>query len=195
MVSSDAGAGPARGGHEDVERVVLVDPQDRALGTSEKLAAHREGGRLHRAFSVFLFDAGGRVLLQQRAACKYHFAGRWANACCGHPRPGETVTGAAERRVREELGVAVTLRPAFAFLYEAHDAASGLSEREYDHVLLGRLDAAPAPAPEEVQAVGWWEPGALRRDLEAHPDRYAPWLSEALRRVGARGLLPRARRR
>ena len=124
----DAAAAEARA---DAEQVVLVDEGDRAIGAAEKLSAHRDGGRLHRAFSVFLFDAQGRVLLQRRAVAKYHFPLLWTNACCGHPRPGEGVVEAARRRVREELGVAVTLRPAFAFVYAAEDPATGLVEREW----------------------------------------------------------------
>src|SRR5687767_11187246 len=93
--------------------LVLVDEHDRPLGTAEKLAAHQRGGTLHRAFSVFLFNDAGRMLLQQRAAGKYHFGGLWTNACCSHPRPGEAVEDAARRRVREELGVDVPLTHAF----------------------------------------------------------------------------------
>lgn len=172
-----------------VERVVLVDEQDRELGTLEKLAAHRNGGRLHRAFSVFLFDDHGRTLLQRRAAAKYHFPRRWTNACCGHPRPGEAVRAAAERRVREELGVDVTLRPAFTFLYHAVDAETGLAERELDHVLVGRLQAEPRPTPEEVEAVAWHDPAEVLRQAMEAPSRYTPWLPEALAQLLRLGLL------
>ena len=94
------------GGHE---LVVLIDPQDREIGQMEKLAAHREG-RLHRAFSVFVFNAKGELLLQQRAATKYHSASLWTNTCCGHPRPGETLVAAGERRLKEEMGLSIPLR-------------------------------------------------------------------------------------
>jgi len=171
------------------ERVVLVDAQDRAIGTAEKLAAHREGGRLHRAFSVFLFDDEGNVLLQQRAAAKYHFPLLWTNACCGHPRPGEEVLAAARRRVEEELGVEVDLHPAFAFVYVAEDAVSGLTEHEYDHVLVGRLGQPPVSCPDEVAAVAWWGPAELLRDVTLRPDRYTPWFRQALGELEARGLL------
>ncbi len=171
------------------ERVVLVDEEDRAIGAAEKLAAHHDGGQLHRAFSVFLTDAAGRMLLQQRASKKYHFPLLWTNSCCGHPRPGEGVEQAARRRVREELGVDVELERVFAFIYVAEDAASGLTEREYDHVLLGRLEVDPAPAPEEIEAVAWWTPEDLRADVEAKPDRYTPWFRQALTQLETRGLL------
>ncbi len=171
------------------EQVVLVDEQDRSIGTAEKLAAHRDGGRLHRAFSVFLFDASARMLLQQRAAAKYHFPLLWTNACCGHPRPGETVPDAAQRRVREELGVDVRLRPVFSFVYIAEDVPSGLTEREYDHVLVGRLQAEPAPSPDEIAALAWREPAELLRDVTAQPALYTPWFRKALPQLERRGLL------
>jgi isopentenyl-diphosphate delta-isomerase len=176
-------------GTPSLERVVLVDENDRAIGTAEKLAAHRDGGRLHRAFSVFLFDAAGRMLLQQRAASKYHFPSLWTNACCGHPRPGEELVAAARRRVLEELGVVVALRPAFSFVYVAEDAPSGLTEREFDHVLVGRLDAPPAPSADEIAALDWREPAALLRDIETRPGRYTPWFRQALPQLAGRGLL------
>jgi len=168
---------------------VLVDEHDRAIGSTGKLDAHRDGGRLHRAFSVFLFDTAGRMLLQQRAATKYHFPLLWTNACCGHPRPGESVADAARRRVREELGVDATLRPAFAFVYVARDDRTGLTEREYDHVLTGVLDSAPVPDPEEIQAVDWRDPAALRADVGARPEVYTPWFRVALDQLAGRGLL------
>lgn len=173
---------------ESREQVILVDDHDRSIGVSGKLDAHRDGGRLHRAFSVFLFDQQGRMLLQRRAAQKYHFPMLWTNACCGHPRPGEAVLEAARRRVFEELGVQVELRRAFSFQYVAEDEASGLTEREIDHVLLGTLDGEPQPCPEEVDAVEWREEGELARDVEALPERYTPWFRVALGELASRGL-------
>jgi isopentenyl-diphosphate delta-isomerase len=168
---------------EPAHDIVLVDEHDRPVGTSDKLAAHQRGGVLHRAFSVFLFDAQGRMLLQQRAATKYHFANLWTNACCSHPRPGEAVAEAARRRVREELGIDVPLTPALTFVYRAEDPASGLTEHEYDHVFVGRLDGEPAPNPAEVSAVEWIDPAALLRDVRARPERYTPWFRIVLDRV------------
>ncbi len=171
---------------------MLVDESDRPIGTAEKIEAHRNGGRLHRAFSIFLFDGDGRLLLQQRAAGKYHFPLLWTNSCCGHPRPGEDVRGAAERRTREELGVDVSLRHAFAFIYAAEDAASGLTEHEYDHVLLGRLEGPLRPDPDEVGAVAWWDPRELIRDVAERPATYTPWFRQALEHIAARGMLEAA---
>jgi len=166
--------------------VVLVDEADREVGISEKLEAHRDGGRLHRAFSVFLFDDEGRLLLQQRARAKYHFALRWTNSCCGHPRPGEDLAVAAQRRVREELGVDPALRRLFSFVYEATDEASGLTEREFDHVFVGRLTCDPAPAPEEVADFAWRHPSEILADVSARAARYTPWFAPALRELAKR---------
>jgi isopentenyl-diphosphate delta-isomerase len=166
-----------------VEQVVLVDESDREIGTAEKLAAHRDGGRLHRAFSIVLWNRRGEMLLQRRSARKYHFGGLWTNACCGHPRPGEPVAAAARRRLREELGVDLELRPAFSFRYEAADAASGLCEREIDHVFVGELEGAAAANPEEVDAVRWTACDEITRDLAAHPHRYTPWFAHLAARL------------
>ena len=127
----------------DREMVVLIDPNDREIGQMGKLEAHRTG-RLHRAFSVFIFNAQGELLLQQRAANKYHSASLWTNTCCGHPRPGEALVAAGERRLEEEMGLHVPLRPAFHFTYAAK-LEDGLTEHELDHVLIGRSDRDPRP--------------------------------------------------
>lgn len=166
------------------EEIILVDEADREIGHAEKLAAHRDGGRLHRAFSIFLFDAQGRMLLQQRAAAKYHFGGLWTNACCGHPRRGEQLEAAARRRLREELGVTAELREAFAFVYSAEDPASGLTEREFDHVFVGRLTGQAArPDPAEIDALRWVDCAELAGELAAHPERYTPWFAHVLERL------------
>lgn len=167
--------------------VVLVDARDRALGTAEKLDAHRRG-LLHRAFSVFAFDAAGRLILQRRAAGKYHGAGLWTNACCSHPGPGEPVAAAASRRLREEMGFSAELRPAFAFLYRA-EVGGGLVENEYDHVLLGRCDARPEPDPAEVDEWRAEAPDALLADVARAPQRYTVWFRLALAELRARRLL------
>lgn len=160
------------------ERVVLVDADDREVGTEEKLRAHRSG-LLHRAISVFLFDGRGRTLLQRRAEGKYHSAGKWSNTCCSHPRPGELAVAAAERRLLEEMGIRCALSPAFSFEYRA-DLGNGLVEHELDHVFVGRFDGNPHPDPSEVQAWDWVELPKLRADCAADPDRYTAWLPLAL---------------
>jgi isopentenyl-diphosphate delta-isomerase len=167
--------------------VVLVDEQDRELGVAPKSEVHRTG-QLHRAFSVFLQDAEGRVLLQRRASGKYHSPGLWANTCCSHPHPGEPLEDAARRRLREEMGIECDLELACAFVYHA-ELGAGLVEHEYDHVFLGTTGLEPRPDPAEVDAWRWVSPRELESDLELHPARYVAWLPLAFRELRRRGLL------
>lgn len=157
------------------ERVVLVDPEDREIGTAEKLSVHRDG-RLHRAVSVFLFDDRGRWLLQRRADGKYHSPGLWSNTACTHPRPGELPAEAASRRLDEEMGVRCLLQPAFARVYRADLVGpERLIEHELDHVFVGRFVGEPVPAAAEVSGWEWADADGLRLDIEARPERYTPW--------------------
>lgn len=176
-----------------IEEVVLVDEDDREAGSAGKLAAHEDGGTLHRAFSVFVFDTAGRLLLQRRAQGKYHFAGLWTNTCCGHPRPGQSVEEAASRRLWEEMGITPALTRVTSFVYEASDPESGLTEREYDHVFLGYGDGDPAPEPEEASDWAWIYPEELARNLAEGPDRYTPWLPLAVARLREDGRETEAR--
>lgn len=166
--------------------VELVDPEGRPVGACTVAEAHSEPGRLHRAFSVLLVDSRGRTLLQRRSAEKTRFPLRWANACCGHPAPGEALVAAAGRRLAEEIGLrSVPLTEIGVHAYRASDPSSGRVEHEYDHVLLGTVGAAPAfdPDPMEVAELRWIAPDELRRALAADPDSYAPWLAGVLRRL------------
>ncbi|MCH0541671.1 isopentenyl-diphosphate Delta-isomerase [Streptomyces sp. MUM 203J] len=130
----------------------LVDENGTTIGTAEKLSAHQAPGRLHRAFSVFLFDEEGRLLLQRRALGKYHSPGVWSNTCCGHPYPGEAPFAAAARRVYEELGVSPSLlAEAGTVRYNHPDPASGLVEQEYNHLFVGMVQAPLRPDPQEVE--------------------------------------------
>lgn len=165
------------------DEVILVDENDRAVGTAPKLAVHQNGGQLHRAFSVFIFNSAGQMLLQRRSAGKYHFGGLWTNACCSHPVTGTPLADCARSRLRHELGINVPLEERFSFVYRAHDPASGLTEHEFDHVLVGRFDGKPEPNPEEVESFTWVHPDDLARDVEAHPERYTPWFRLVLERV------------
>lgn len=169
------------------ERVILVDERDEPMGTAEKLSAHRDGGRLHRAFSIFLFDRAGRVLLQKRARGKYHFPDLWTNACCSHPRPGESVEAAARRRLVEELGVEVELVRLFSFVYSAEDRASGLVEREFDHVFAGRVEGELRPCPDEVGDVAYAEFDEVERRCRQEPEAFTPWFRLALEELRVRG--------
>lgn len=163
--------------------VVLVDANDRPLGTANKLEAHTEGW-LHRAFSVFVFDADDRLLLQQRHADKYHSGGLWSNTCCSHPRPGESLSDATQRRLQEEMGFTCTLDRVFGFTYRA-DVGSDLQEHEFDHVFVGRTHRRPqvTPHPDEVSDWQWVDPSALCDDIEAHPERYTVWFRLVLHRA------------
>ncbi|MFF9586742.1 isopentenyl-diphosphate Delta-isomerase [Streptomyces achromogenes] len=129
----------------------LVDEEGRTIGVAEKLSAHQAPGHLHRAFSVFLFDTEGRMLLQQRALTKYHSPGVWSNTCCGHPYPDEPAQEAAARRVGEELGLhGIPLEPAGTVTYEHPDEISGLVEKEYNHLFVGLVKDTPEPDPAEI---------------------------------------------
>lgn len=166
--------------------VELVDTGGQPTGSATVEQAHREPGQLHRAFSVFLRDADGRVLLQQRAAVKTRFPLRWANTCCGHPTPGEAPAVAARRRLVEELGITdVTLAEVGVYSYYAEDPATGRVEYEYDHVLLGDLpaDRTLRPDPDEVADCRWIPVPALLAEVENDPRSYAPWLAGVTRRL------------
>jgi isopentenyl-diphosphate delta-isomerase len=177
-----------------MELIILVDDQDRQIGVEEKLAGHRNGGRLHRAFSVLIFNRRGEMLLQQRSAQKYHFRGMWTNACCGHPRPGEALEGSAHRRLREELGFDTALREMFSFVYTAEDPESGLTECEFDHVFVGEFDGTPQPHPDEVSALRWLAKDELERELAVRPDCYSSWFREAFTRMMALAAWPSGER-
>ncbi len=164
------------------ELVTLVDGDDHPLGTMEKLQAHVEG-RLHRAFSVFVFDGAGRLLLQRRAGSKYHSAGLWSNTCCGHPRPHEPVEVAASRRLFEEMGFRILLRPLFRFAYRA-EIGPALVEHEVDHVLVGRFQGSPAPEPAEVQDWRWMGFDQVREDVLQEPQKFTAWLRILLEDAG-----------
>lgn len=167
------------------ERVVLVDENDRPRGSAGKLEAHLSG-ELHRAVSVLVFNGRGEILLQRRAAEKYHSAGLWSNTCCGHPRPGERTIAAARRRLQEEMGIDCPLTRAFGFRYRAA-LAGGLSEHEYDHVFIGRYDGDPSPDPSEVGAWRWVGLDAVRRDIARAADRYTRWFPLVLDRLETGG--------
>ena len=169
------------------EQVILVDAEDREVGTLGKLAAHEDGGKRHRAFSVFVADGRGRWLLQRRAGGKYHFPGLWTNACFRHPRPGEETAAAAHRRLREELGFDCALQERFQFEYRATSEAEGLTEHELDHVFTGVYGGEVRPNPEEVGEVRWADPAELEREMKERPEGFTPWFRIAMERV--RGFL------
>ena len=157
------------------ELLILVDAHDRPVGTAEKMLAHRQG-LLHRAFSIFILNDRGELLLQQRALHKYHSGGLWTNTCCSHPRPQEQTLSAAHRRLKEEMGFDCPLQPLFSFIYHAH-LDHELIEYEYDHVLLGFHNGDPSPNPDEVCAWRWINLADLAHDLQTRPHQYTYWLN------------------
>jgi isopentenyl-diphosphate delta-isomerase len=156
------------------EGIILLDSSHHPVGSAEKWTVH-EYGLLHRAFSVFLVDGKGRVLLQRRSREKYHSAGLWANSCCGHPRPGERTNAAARRRVREELGATARVRYGFRAQY-CTELPNGLTENEVVDVFFGPAPEATAPDPTEVAAIEWKTVNELAADITRRPRRYAYWL-------------------
>lgn len=156
------------------EQVVLVNEKDEVQGLMGKMEAH-EKGMLHQAISIVLFNSKGEMLLQQRAAEKYHWANIWSNTVCTHPRENESHQAAAERRLVEELGISTALKESFSFIYKAHDEESGLIEHEYDHVFLGKYEGEIPFNKAEVKAVKWIAIPELLADLQADPDKYSFW--------------------
>ncbi|MEM9242679.1 MAG: isopentenyl-diphosphate Delta-isomerase [Pseudomonadota bacterium] len=164
------------------EQVILVDDQDQLIGTEEKLKAHQHGLR-HRAFSIFIADdtrQSLRLLLQQRQWDKYHCGGLWTNTCCSHPRPGETIIAAGQRRLYEEMGIAdVDLQAIGVFHYIAH-FDDGLTENEIDHVLLGFWRPQKFVVNDkEVADYAWLRPEQINADYARMPDNYTPWFKQA----------------
>ena len=158
--------------------LILVDLDDRETGRGEKADVHQRG-LLHRAFSLFLFS-GDRLLIQRRAAGKYHSATLWANTCCSHPRAGETLPEAVIRRLEQECGITgVPVREAGSFVYRA-SFPDGMTEYEYDHVFIGEYDGPFNPDPEEIAEMQYVPLAVLKQDMLDHPGRYAVWFFTAL---------------
>ena len=156
-----------------MERVVLVDENDMELGIMEKMEAHQKG-LLHRAFSVFIFNKNGEMLLQQRSLRKYHSGGLWSNACCSHPRQNENPLDAAQRRLKEEMGFETPLVKAFDFIYEAN-FTNGLSEYEFDHVFVGYYDGKIEINFEEVESYAYRSMEHLENAVKVHPEFFSEW--------------------
>lgn len=165
----------------DYSKVILVDTRDRVTGTMEKMEAH-EKAVLHRAFSVFLFNLKGEMLLQQRALTKYHSGGLWTNACCSHPAPGEETATAARRRLGEELGLDLEVNKVFDFVYRA-EFDNGLTEHEFDHVFTGSWEGPIQFNPDEVMAIRYLSMESLRESMEKEPEIYTAWFRIAFPRI------------
>lgn len=160
------------------EEVILVNENDEVIGVEEKVKTHLSGA-LHRAFSVFVFNSAGQLLLQKRTDTKYHSRGLWSNTCCGHPRPGESTEEASRRRLSEEMGFDSEVREIFEFIYRAQ-LEDGLFEHEYDHVLVGNFNGIPTPNRDEVADWKWVDLTALKLDMEERPECYTYWFRVSL---------------
>lgn len=165
----------------ETTEVILVDAGDRPVGSREKMVAH-EQGLLHRAFSIFIFNAKGEMLLQQRTLNKYHSGGLWTNACCSHPSPGEDTAAAARRRLKEELGFETPVEKVFEFIYK-HDFDNGLTEHEYDHVFAGEYDGRIELNPEEVMDICYKDVQEIGHSLQTHPRKYTAWFHLAFPKI------------
>lgn len=159
--------------HKTVTEVILVNSQDEEQGTMEKLAAH-QSGLLHRAFSVFIFNDAGEMLIQKRASHKYHSAGLWSNSCCSHPLPNESSVDAAERRLIEEIGINTSVEFSFSFEYKA-SFENGLTENELDHVFVGYSNSQGIINPDEISESKFIAIPELFKDMETEPEKYTVW--------------------
>ncbi|RLD54176.1 MAG: isopentenyl-diphosphate delta-isomerase [Bacteroidetes bacterium] len=166
-----------------MEKVVLVDKDDKPLGTMEKMEAHKKG-ILHRAFSVFIFNEKGDLMLQQRALSKYHSPGLWTNTCCSHPREGEITIAAAHRRMKEEMGFDCKFEEAIDFTYKS-DVGQGLIEHELDHVFIGKSNNQPEINPEEVHDWKYLSMDNIRAEMKSNPEKYTIWFRIAFDEVEA----------
>lgn len=164
-----------------MEQVILVDEDNREMGSLEKMEAH-EKAILHRAFSVFVFNRQQELLLQRRALNKYHSGGLWTNTCCSHPRPGEETHSAAARRLEEEMGFTTPLTEIFQFIYKA-GFDNGLTEHEFDHVFAGYYEGEMNPDPEEVMEKAYWAMDKIAEQIEKSPESFTVWFKIAFPRV------------
>ncbi|MGI8952834.1 MAG: isopentenyl-diphosphate Delta-isomerase [Chitinophagaceae bacterium] len=164
-----------------MEQVILVNEKDEQLGVMEKMEAHKKA-LLHRAFSVFILNEKGEMLLQQRALHKYHSGGLWTNACCSHPRPGEQIDKAAQRRLLEEMGIETLLHKVFNFTYKA-SFENGLTEHEFDHVFIGKYNGAIKPDVNEIKDYCFKKIKDIQLSLQSHPHKYTHWFQVAFPKV------------
>ena len=161
--------------------IILVDEKDNQIGTGEKSKIHKEG-RLHRAFSILIFNSKGELLLQKRAKTKYHSGGLWTNTCCSHPRVGENLEAAARKRLKEEMGIEAELEEKFSFIYKVK--LGDLTEHEFDHVFSGEFNGKPEINPEEADDWKWMGIQELKKDIKENPENYAFWFKIIIHRLG-----------
>jgi isopentenyl-diphosphate Delta-isomerase len=161
-----------------LQQLILVNELDQPVGVAEKMEAHQQG-LLHRAFSVFIFNAKGEMLLQQRAINKYHSGGLWTNACCSHPYVGQQIVETAQKRLEEEMGFSTAIQPVFQFTYKA-SFDNGLIEHEYDHVFIGQYEGIISPSADEVSDYCYKSMEDIEQDISTHPQKYTEWFKIAL---------------
>jgi isopentenyl-diphosphate delta-isomerase len=163
------------------KNVILVNEHDEITGSMEKLEAHKKA-LLHRAFSIFVFNSQGEMLMQQRATNKYHSGGLWTNACCSHPQPGEETADAARKRLKEEMGFEIPVSKIFDFVYKtAFD--NGLTEYEFDHVFVGEYEGGVNYDKEEVMDAGYMSMREIKHSLKSHPEKYTAWFHLAFPKI------------
>ncbi len=155
------------------ELVILVDENDNQIGLMPKMEAH-EKAVLHRAFSVFIFNEKNELMLQQRALHKYHSPGLWTNTCCSHQRDGETNLEAGKRRLFEEMGFVTELKETTSFIYKA-PFDNGLTEHEFDHILVGSYEGDPSINKDEVADWKWMDLDLVKNDILNSPEKYTAW--------------------
>jgi isopentenyl-diphosphate delta-isomerase len=165
----------------EMQQVILVNEKDEPVGIADKMQAHRDG-LLHRAFSIFIFNSKGEMLLQQRALTKYHSGGLWTNACCSHPKPGEETSASANARLKEEMGFETSLEKIFDFTYKA-SFDNGLTEYEFDHVFAGEYDGTIQCNREEVMDYCFKDIQEIQQSLSTHPGKYTTWFHLAFPEV------------
>ena len=163
------------------EQIILVDKEDNQIGTIGKLEAHKEN-KLHRAFSLYIFNSKGELLIQQRNKNKYHSGGLWSNTCCSHPRVEENIEESIHRRLEEEMGFDCKMEKIFNTLYQC-DFDNGISENEFLHVFIGKYDGEVNANPEEADDYKWIDPKELLEDIEKNPDAYSYWFKKCIHRV------------
>ncbi|MDR3559219.1 MAG: isopentenyl-diphosphate Delta-isomerase [Candidatus Pacebacteria bacterium] len=163
------------------EEIILVDENDKQVGTGEKMDVHQKG-LLHRCFSIVIFNSEGEMLLQKRATGKYHAGGLWTNACCSHPRPGKDIKNEAEERLFSEMGLRSDLCEIFSFVYRA-EFENGLVEHEFDHVFQGKFDGEPRINPEEASGWRWVSVSDLKKEIEASSEKFTPWFRLIVKRM------------
>lgn len=163
------------------QQVILVDKNNRKIGIEEKTKAHKEG-KLHRAFSIFVFNSREELLIQQRAKTKYHSGSLWTNTVCSHPKPNETYRQAIHRRLKQEMGFDCKLKKLFCFIYNT-SFQNSLIENEYDCVFIGKFDGEIKPDKKEVMNSKWISIKELKQDIIKNPKKYTVWLKIALKRI------------